>query len=81
MQLMPGTAKDMGVTDPFNPQQNVAGGTKYLQQLFEKYGNWREALAAYNWGPRNYDEAKAVGKPLPAETRAYVAKVMQQAGL
>ena len=52
MQLMDATAKDMGVDDPFNVQQNVRGGTRYYAQMLTKYGgDERKALAAYNWGP------------------------------
>lgn len=86
MQLMPATAKGLGVTDRFNPSQNVNGGTKYLRQMLEKYGNNRQlALAAYNAGPGNVDKAikKAgskdwakVSKYLPKETRNYVPKVL-----
>lgn len=59
-QLMPGTAKDVGVTDPFDPMQNLRGGAAYLKQQFEKFGDWRKALAAYNYGPnRDFSPAYA----------------------
>lgn len=51
MQLEPGTAASLGVTNPFNPQQNILGGATYLAQLHAKFGSWRIALAAYNEGP------------------------------
>lgn len=51
MQLMPGTAKELGVKDRFNPTENIFGGTKYLAQQFKTFGNWEHALAAYNAGP------------------------------
>ena len=51
-QLMPGTAAGIGV-DPTDPLQNIAGGAKYLSQMFAKFGNWHDALAAYNAGPGN----------------------------
>ncbi len=82
MQLMPGTARDMGVTDVFDPAQNVAGGTKYLKQLLAKYnGNVELALMAYNWGPGKLDAAIAAGQKPPAGVSAYAAKVMGTAGI
>ena len=56
MQLMPGTAKDLGVTDRSNPEQNIAGGAKYLRQLLDRYKNdLNKALVAYNAGMGNVD--------------------------
>jgi len=73
MQLMPKTAKGLGVTDSFNPEQNVMAGTRYLRQMLDRYdGNLDSALAAYNWGPGNVDRK---GDFLPRETRAYLTKV------
>jgi hypothetical protein len=73
MQLMPGTAKELGVTDAFHPVQNIMGGTRYLKQLLDRYDqNVPLALAAYNWGMGNVDSQK---RPVPAETRNYVAKI------
>jgi soluble lytic murein transglycosylase-like protein len=73
MQLMPGTARGLGVTDSFNPEQNVMAGTRYLRQMLDRYdGNLDSALAAYNWGPGNVDKKRSF---LPRETRAYLAKV------
>lgn len=51
MQLMPGTAKQLGVTDSTDPSQNVPAGLSYLQQMYAKFGNWTQALEAYNAGP------------------------------
>jgi hypothetical protein len=76
MQLLPGTARDLGVTDPFNPQQNIMGGAKYMAQLLSKYhGNVGAALAAYNMGPNAYTRAMARGQDLPYETKQYVQKI------
>lgn len=75
MQLMPGTARALGVSDSFDPEQNVMGGTKFLRDLLDRYnGNVDSALAAYNWGPGNVDKRP---DRMPAETRAYLVRVKQ----
>jgi hypothetical protein len=73
MQLMPDTARELGVHDAYDPRENIMGGTKYLKGLLDRYGgDTRLALAAYNWGMGNVE--KYPGK-LPQETRNYIARV------
>lgn len=71
-QLMPGTAKGLGV-DPTNPQQNLEGGARYLSQMYTRFGNWPDAIAAYNAGPGGNLKAPAV--------QAYAAAVQGRAAL
>ncbi len=76
MQLMPQTARDLGVEDSLDPRQNVLGGARYLRLMLDRYdGNLRSALAAYNWGPANVD-AKGTGN-LPDETRGYLRRIAE----
>ena len=77
MQLMPATAKDLGVDNPMDASQNVNGGVRYLRQLADRYGGDQTKIAAaYNWGMGNVDK-KGLDK-MPAETRNYVDKVAAQ---
>ena len=75
MQLMPETARDLGVKDPYDPYDNVMGGTRYLKGLLDRYdGDVDRALAAYNWGMGNVE--RNPGK-LPKETRTYISRIRQ----
>jgi soluble lytic murein transglycosylase-like protein len=77
MQLMPATASAMGVDDAFKPEQNISGGTAYLDSLLTRYhDNVAFALAAYNAGPGAVD--KYHGVPPYRETREYVARVIRE---
>jgi soluble lytic murein transglycosylase-like protein len=74
MQLMPGTASDLGVGDPFDARQNIRGGAQYLAELLKQFGgDERRATAAYNAGPQNVQ--KYNGVPPFDETRVYVDRV------
>ena len=75
MQLMPATAAGLGV-NPYDEQQNIAGGMSYLRQLYDRYGNWDQAVAAYNAGPGTVDKWLAGLRNLPAETVGYLAKIL-----
>jgi soluble lytic murein transglycosylase-like protein len=75
-QLMPGTASGYGVTDVFDPIQNANAGNKFLAAMYVKYGNWNDALAAYNWGPGNFDKYRLGLKEIPSSVAVYIGKVL-----
>jgi soluble lytic murein transglycosylase-like protein len=73
-QLMPSTAAGLGV-DPTDLNGNISGGIAYLKQLFAQFGNWNDALAAYNWGPGKVSS----GNPVPTSVGQYVSNVLNSA--
>ena len=78
-QLMPATARSLGVTDPWDPVQNLDGAARYLCAQLERFGDARLALAAYNAGPHRVSQYDGI--PPYRETRAYVARISAAAGL
>jgi len=80
MQLMPGTAKRFGVSDPFDPQENILGGVKYLRFLFDLFGDLKLVLAGYNAGEQRVLQHGNNVPPI-AETQNYVARVLNLSGL
>jgi Transglycosylase SLT domain len=85
-QLEPGTASDLGVTNPLDAAQSAQGGMTYMAQLYQKFGNWTAALAAYDWGMGNVAKAQAqYGADwldyAPTETQNYVSSILGSAGM
>jgi soluble lytic murein transglycosylase-like protein len=84
MQIMPDTWAGLRIryhlgSDPYDPHDNILAGAAYLRELHDRYGS-PGFLAAYNAGPRRYDEYLTAGRPLPAETRAYLAALAPAVG-
>lgn len=80
MQIMPGTWAQLRArhglgTDPFDVRDNIMAGAAYLREMHDRYGNPSAMLAAYNAGPGRYDDHLSRGRPLPAETVAYLARL------
>lgn len=85
MQIMPGTWANLRArhglgNDPYNVRDNIMAGAAYLRAMHDRYGNATAMLAAYNAGPGRYDEYLSRGRPLPAETRGYLAKLASITG-
>lgn len=78
-QLLPSTARELGVTNGYDPGQNIDGGLRYLRQQYDRFGSWDVALAAYNAGATNV--TKYGGIPPFASTRSYVAEILHNAGM
>tara|TARA_R110000824_G_scaffold24090_4_gene85375 strand:- start:5579 stop:6337 length:759 start_codon:yes stop_codon:yes gene_type:complete len=85
MQIMPDTWAGLRVrhrlgSDPFDPHDNILGGTAYLREMYDRFGS-PGFLAAYNAGPGRYEDHLATGRALPRETRAYMATLLPMIGL
>lgn len=74
-QIMPGTQRELGVRDPFDPAQSAAGGAEYLKRMYDKFGDWQLATAAYNSGPGRVQKFGADWKRYPRETQGYQQKI------
>lgn len=84
MQIMPDTWADLRIRyrlgrDPFDPRDNILGGTAYLREMYDRFGS-PGFLAAYNAGPERYRQHVVDGRPLPRETRIYIAKLLPIVG-
>jgi hypothetical protein len=82
MQVSAAAALDVGGGDRFDIRQNRLIGRAFLARLYQRYGNWPDAIAAYNWGPGHLDQWIADGRPteaLPLETARYLLKVLRDA--
>jgi soluble lytic murein transglycosylase-like protein len=72
MQLMPATARELGVGCVFDPRENILGGARYLRRLRDRLGSWPRALAGYHAGPRAVERGR-----IPGETRRYVERILR----
>jgi hypothetical protein len=84
MQVSAAAALDVGGGDRFDMRQNRLLGRAFLAHMYQRYGNWPDAIAAYNWGPGHLDQWIAAGRPadrLPLETARYLLKVLSDAML
>lgn len=85
MQVMPDTWAGLRAryrlgADPYDPRDNILAGAAYLREMWDRYGDVAAMLAAYNAGSARYDEHRATGRALPAETRAYIAALVPALG-
>ena len=85
MQIMPGTWAELRTryrlgSDPFDERDNIRAGTAYLREMHDRYGTVAGMLAAYNAGPARVDDLLQTGRPLPSETRAYIAAILSSIG-
>lgn len=72
MQLMPATARSLGVVCAFDPRENILGGTRYLRRMYDRLGSWPRALAAYHAGPARVESGR-----IPRETHRYVERIVR----
>lgn len=76
MQFLPNTAKSLGV-DSTDDVSSIQGAIKYMELLYNKFGNWEDAVGAYNYGPKNYSDYKSGKiKNLPTETQRHINKII-----
>lgn len=84
MQILPRWHPEVGEAGALNPAIAIPYAAKYLRQLYNRFGDWRLALAAYNWGPANQARDlrdRVIGNEWPEETKVYVAEISANAGL
>ena len=78
LQVMPATAKELGYTpeEMHDPEYGAEAGARYARKMYDRFGNWEDAVAAYNAGPARIAHRKKKGLPFPRETRGHVRKVL-----
>jgi soluble lytic murein transglycosylase-like protein len=74
-QFMPATAREMGI-DPLKPEQAIPAGARYVRQQYDRFGSWRLALVAYNWGPGNVSRALKAKRPMLADADGYASRIL-----